>query len=116
MNSETIAAIRLRGSIKMSKKIIDTLKMLNLDKVNTLSIIENTPSNVGMVKKVGSFITWGEASEDTKKMMSGKKFIRLMPKKGGLKSLKKKYPTGSLGYRGDKINELAKEMIQNRNV
>ena len=107
----TIAAIRLRGSRKMSKKNIDTLKMLSLDSVNTLSIIESTPSNIGMVKKVGSFITWGEASEDTKKMMAGKKFIGLKPRKGGLRSIKETYPVGSLGYRGDKINDLIKEMI-----
>lgn len=106
-----IAAIRLRGSIKMGREMRDTLRMLNLDRVNTLSIVEDTPSRIGMVKKAESFITWGEASEDTKKLMAGKKFIRLRPRKGGIKPVKKKYPQGSLGYRGEKINDLIREMI-----
>ncbi|MBI2579950.1 MAG: uL30 family ribosomal protein, partial [Candidatus Aenigmarchaeota archaeon] len=46
-----IAAIRLRGSIKMGREMRDTLRMLNLDRVNTLSIVEDTPSRIGMVKK-----------------------------------------------------------------
>ncbi|MDI6721761.1 MAG: uL30 family ribosomal protein, partial [Candidatus Aenigmarchaeota archaeon] len=62
-----IAAIRLRGSMKVRKDIKDTLRMLNLDRVNTLSIIEITPSNIGMIKKAESFVAWGEISEDLRK-------------------------------------------------
>jgi large subunit ribosomal protein L30 len=40
-----------------------------------------------------------------------KPVFRLMPPKKGHKSIKEHYPKGSLGYWGDKINDLLKRMI-----
>ena len=40
-----------------------------------------------------------------------KKVFRLSPPKKGLKSTRKTFPKGDLGYRGDKINELIERMI-----
>ena len=40
-----------------------------------------------------------------------KKVFRLSPPKKGYKSIKRHYPKGDLGYRGDAINELLKRMI-----
>lgn len=40
-----------------------------------------------------------------------KPFFRLHPPRGGLKSIKKHFPKGDLGYRGDKINDLIKRML-----
>ncbi len=106
-----IAAIRLRGSIKVGKAMLDTMSMLNLDRVNTLSIVDESPSTLGMIKKVENFIAWGEISDDVMKKLSGKKVVRLHPLRGGMKSVKKKYPSGDLGYRGAKINDLIEKMI-----
>lgn len=107
-----IAAIRLRGSIKVGKAILDTMRILKLDRVNTLSIVDDSPSVKGMIKKVENFITWGEISEDAAKKLGGKKVVRLHPLRGGMRSVKKKYPKGDLGYRGAGINELIEKMIQ----
>src|SRR3989344_1405926 len=101
-----IAAIRLRGSIKVGKALLDTMRILKLDRVNTLSIVDDSPSVKGMIKKIDNYITWGEISEDVMKKLGGKKGVRLHPPRGGMKSIKKKYPKGDLGYRGAGINEL----------
>ncbi|MCX8205606.1 MAG: 50S ribosomal protein L30 [Candidatus Micrarchaeota archaeon] len=40
-----------------------------------------------------------------------KKVFRLNPPKGGYKIVKRPFPKGALGYRGDKINALLRRMI-----
>jgi len=40
-----------------------------------------------------------------------KPVFRLHPPKGGYRYIKKQYPTGALGHRGEKINELIRKMI-----
>jgi large subunit ribosomal protein L30 len=40
-----------------------------------------------------------------------KPVFRLTPPKKGHKSIKEHYPKGSLGYWGDKINDLLKRMV-----
>lgn len=112
-----IAVIRMRGEIGTRREIIDTFRMLGLKKLYSVTLIENTPSNIGMVKKVENFAAWGEASEETEKLLENKLHdvrrtsFGLKPPKGGFKSKKLRYPRGSLGYHGDKINDLVKRMV-----
>ena len=106
-----IAVIRLRGSMKMRNDMKSTFRMLSMSGSNTLSVLEKTPSNIGMVKKIENFATWGEISQEMLQKLGGKKVIGLKPPKGGFKSIKKKYPAGDLGYRGDKINQLIERML-----
>lgn len=108
-----MAVIRLRGTVKMRKKIADTLRMLHLDKVNTMVLIDENDSRMGMVKKSGDFVAWGEVSDElvTKLKEQDKKVFHLKPPRGGMKSKKARFPKGNLGYNGEKINELIKKMI-----
>jgi|SRR3989338_5474615 len=105
------AIIRLRGMVKMRKEVLDTFRILSLDTINAMRVMEETPSNKGMLKKVEGFIAWGEVSEETLKKLGGKKVINLKPPKGGFVSIKRKYPNGDIGYRGDKINQLIDRMM-----
>jgi large subunit ribosomal protein L30 len=106
-----MAVIRLRGSIGRKKPILDTMKILNLGRKNTLVIVPNTPVYLGMLKKIRSFVTYGELSKELETKFAGKKIIRLMPPRKGFKSLKNDYPRGDLGYRGEAINDLIKRMM-----
>ncbi|MEM7819826.1 MAG: uL30 family ribosomal protein [Candidatus Aenigmatarchaeota archaeon] len=106
-----LAVIRLRGGIKVNREINDTLKMLKLDKINTMRIIKENPSFLGMIKKVENFVTWGEISQELLDKFGNKKVINLKSPRGGLKSIKKNYPKGDLGYRGTAINDLIKRMM-----
>ncbi len=63
--SGKIAVVRVRGDVDIRRDIRDTLKMLNLKKVNWATIIDPTPTYMGMVQKAKDFITWGEIDEET---------------------------------------------------
>lgn len=122
-----LAIVRVRGMIGLRKEIKDTFKMLNLNKKNHCIILENNPSNLGMIKKVKDFVTWGVIDEETLKLVESKrkeinkkgekvkqKFISLNPpKKGyGRKGIKAPFNiSGALGNRKEKINDLLKRMI-----
>ncbi|MCD6512356.1 MAG: uL30 family ribosomal protein [Thermoplasmata archaeon] len=128
--------VRIRGTINASQEVRDTLKMLNLRRINSCTIIPETPSYKGMLQKVKEYVTWGEASDETikkllernkvenvdeamERLKAGEKLrnitnpcIRLPPPRKGYKSIKKPYTLGgSAGYRGEAINELIGRMI-----
>lgn len=105
-----IAAIRLRGHIKMSREHEDTMKALGLKNTNTLVLLTDSQSTKGMILKVSDFITWGEASKETEEKFKSTP-VGLRPPKGGFRSLKLPFPKGDLGYRGEKINDLIKKMM-----
>ena len=126
--NENIVVVRIRGGINLKSGVKDTLKMLNLHKQNYCTIIKNNSSNVGMVKKVKDFVTWGEIDTETMNALEKrqektkdkdgkeviKKYYRLNPpQKGyGRKGIKVQFNTGgALGYRAEKINDLVKRMI-----
>jgi large subunit ribosomal protein L30 len=115
-----LAIIRIRGSIDIKKDVKDTLKMLNLDKVNSCTIVENTPIIKGMLNKVKDYVTWGSINSESEKMLSKidnstkTNVFRLNPPKGGFerKGVKKSFKIGgALGNRKEKINELIKKMV-----
>jgi len=109
-----IGVIRLRGKINTSKGVNGTMNILGLKRVNTLAVFPESETFNGMIKKIESFVAWGEVSEDVLKLLKekgDKNVFRLNPPKKGLKSIRKAYPRGDLGYRGDKINDLIKRML-----
>ena len=57
------AVIRVRGSVNVSPGIKETLKLLRLDRVNHLVLVK--PEQKGMLKKVQSYVTFGEIDEET---------------------------------------------------
>jgi len=59
------AVIRLKSSRDKKPKMRDTLKMLRLNSVNHCTVIPETPSYEGMLKKVKDLVTWGEIDIDT---------------------------------------------------
>lgn len=114
-----VAVVRVKGEVNLRREVRDTLKMLNLVSKNSCVVLEASPSNTGMIKKVKDYVTWGEIDQETvalleKRRKKGQKFIRLgPPKKGfGRKGVKVPFNVGgALGYRKDKINDLIKRMV-----
>ena len=120
-----IAIIRIRGLVDLKKEIRDTMELLSVFRRNYCVVLENTPSNLGMVKKVKDYVTYGEIDEETLKLMASKKqeknpdgtpkkFFRLNPPRGGFERKGIKTPfsqKGALGYRGAKINDLIRKML-----
>ncbi|MBN1681945.1 50S ribosomal protein L30 [Candidatus Bathyarchaeota archaeon] len=68
-----LLVIRIRGGIDVPKKIEDTLMMLRVDRNNYATLIKNTPSYNGMLKKAKDYITWGEPTLDTIKTILEKR-------------------------------------------
>ena len=125
-----VAVVLVRGRIKIKKVVRDTLDMLRLYNNNFCVIIPQTPTYMGMIKKVSNYVTWGEIDSGTEKEMTEKRgekkageegekgavkpYFRLSPpRKGyGRKGITIPFSKrGALGYRGDKINELIKRML-----
>ena len=109
------AVIRLRGSVNMHIRNKDTLRMLNLHRVNHCVLVPEDGTHKGMLKKVENWVTWGEVNKDTESLLKDTrgngKIFRLSPPSKGFKSTKLHYPKGDLGYRGDAINGLLRRML-----
>jgi large subunit ribosomal protein L30 len=61
--SKKIAVIQIRGVIKTVGTVKDTLTMLKLYNKNYCVVVEATPQNLGMIKKVKDFVTYGEVED-----------------------------------------------------
>jgi len=152
-----LAVLRLRGNVNIAKELEQVFNLLHLNRKNHLTLMKGSPSNVGMIRKIKDYATWGEVSQETisnliekRGLLKGnqrltdekvkeklghnsierlanaiyelktdlwtvpdlKPVFRLRPPKGGFHgSIKKPYPKGELGYRGEKINDLLAKMI-----
>ncbi|MCK5414971.1 MAG: 50S ribosomal protein L30 [Thermoplasmata archaeon] len=61
----TLAVVRVRGIINVKNDIRDTLTMLGLGRVNHCVLISENPQNMGMVRKVKDYVTWGPIDTET---------------------------------------------------
>ncbi len=73
MEQKRIAIIRIHGATNLQGKVKDTLKMLRLYKKHTCVVVPNTPTFMGMLKRVKDLVTWGEVSPETFKKMLEKR-------------------------------------------
>ena len=60
-----LAVVKVRGTISAQREARETLGMLRLGKSNHAVLVRNNPSMKGMLKRVQSYITWGEISKET---------------------------------------------------
>jgi large subunit ribosomal protein L30 len=81
-----ICAVRVRGTVRASLNVRETLQMLRLTRNNYAVLIDNRPSFIGMLRAAQNFITWGEASKETVHML-----IRKKGKLAGNKKLTEEY-------------------------
>ena len=59
------AVVQLRGEVNMQQQTRDTLKMLNLHRVNHCALVPEDDSTTGMIAKVNDFVAFGEPSLET---------------------------------------------------
>ena len=123
--TKNIAVIRIRGLIGVNKKIKDTLNLLRLRKKHVCVVLNNSSSNMGMLRKIKDYTTYGELDKETEQELISKRgkkdkeaklkpFFELAPPKGGFErnGIKKSFQQGGvLGYRASKINDLIKRML-----
>jgi len=68
-----LAVIRIRGEQKIRGDIRDTLTMLRLFRKNYCVILNDTPSNRGMVNKAKDMVTFGLITEELEQEIYEKK-------------------------------------------
>ena len=61
----TYLVIRAEVYRGVTKKIRDTMMMLNLTRVNHATLVPENVTYLGMLKKSKDYITWGEVDADT---------------------------------------------------
>ncbi|MBI4021685.1 MAG: uL30 family ribosomal protein [Candidatus Aenigmarchaeota archaeon] len=107
------AIVRIRATVNRNQRIEDTLRMLGLHRANRCALHPDTPTVRGMIRKVENWVTWGEVDRELEKTLEarGGRNIRLPPPSRGYRSMKFMFPKGSLGYRGEKINDLLRRMV-----
>ena len=59
------AIVQVRGVVNTRRDIKETLKMLRLHHINHCVLIQDTPENLGMIRKVKDYIAYGEVDAET---------------------------------------------------
>lgn len=99
-----IAVIRLRSAIGLREEAKDTLKLLNLTRVNHAVIVDTRSSYRGMLQKAKDAITWGEINAPT--------LARLLRKRGRLEGERRLTDAHVIRHTQFKtIDEFAKAII-----
>jgi len=102
---ELYFAVRIRGSPGMKRKILDTLKMLRMHKVNHGVLIWGQKSQMGMLNKCKDYIAYGKIKENT--------LLRLLRVRGrivGNKPLTEEHIKNLTKYRT--MKEFAKALLK----
>ena len=98
-------AVRIRGAPGMNGKILDTLKMLRMHKVNHGVLIWGVESYIGMLYKCKDYIAYGEINEIT--------LLRLLRARGrieGNKPLTEEHIKNLTSYKS--MKEFANALLQ----
>ncbi len=67
------AVIRIRGSIKVKKKINHAMELMRLFRVNHLVLIPETKQSRKMFEKAQDYLTFGEINKETLEKMISKR-------------------------------------------
>jgi large subunit ribosomal protein L30 len=101
------AVVRVRGIVNVKPDIKHTLKLLNLTRTNHCALIEEKPSNKGMLQIAKDYVTWGEIEKDVLSEL-----IISRGKLEGDKNLTDDYLKSATSY--DSIDKLSKAIIENK--
>ena len=94
-----LAIVLVRGIVGLPQPVKDTLLLLKLNRKNHCVVVENNPVNLGMVKKVKDYVTWGEINDETFNELVDKRGVEFNTR---LNDTKKKYTYKTLEINGKK--------------
>ncbi len=67
MTGKTLFVVRIRGGVDAQKTVEATLTMLRMERNNYATILRESPSYTGMLRKAKDYLTWGEPNVETVK-------------------------------------------------
>lgn len=73
MEKKCLLAIRIRGGVNASTRVEDTLRMLRLDRNMASTLLDDRPEFKGMLQKTKDYVTWGEPTVDTIRLLLEKR-------------------------------------------
>ncbi len=73
MDRKCLLAIRIRGGVNASHRVEDTMRMLRMDRNNTSTLLDDRPEYLGMLQRAKDYITWGEPTEETVRLVLEKR-------------------------------------------
>ncbi len=73
MAPRTLFVVRIRGGVDAQKTVEATLTMLRMERNNYATILKESPSYTGMLRKVKDYVTWGEPTAETLKLLLEKR-------------------------------------------
>jgi large subunit ribosomal protein L30 len=68
-----LAVIRIRGVSDINREINETMSMLRLHRNCHATLIDNRPAYLGMLQKAQNYLTWGEVTAETLKLLLTKR-------------------------------------------
>ena len=101
------AVVRVRGKVNIKPDTKHTLQLLNLTRTNHCVIIEEKPSNKGMLLVAKDYVTWGEIDKDVLT-----KLITSRGKLEGDKKLTDDYIKSATSY--DSIDKLSQAIMDKK--
>ncbi len=99
------AIVRLRGTVNTKPGIKDTLKMLNLHRINHCVVVPENVHYKGMIQKVKDYVAWGEVDENVLATLLGNR-----GKLSGNRRLNEQYIRENTSYKD--LNEFASAVCQ----
>lgn len=99
-----LAVIRVRGKVHLRKDISDTMKLMNLTRINHCVVVPSTPQYMGMINKAKDYITYGEISPEIMNKLLSKRGMLM-----GNKKLTDNYISKNTKYKS--IEELSKNIV-----
>ncbi len=69
MAAKTLFVVRIRGGVDARKTVEATLTMLRMERNNYATILKESPSYLGMLRKAKDYVTWGEPTVETVKLV-----------------------------------------------
>src|SRR3989449_1091310 len=73
LSKNPILAVRLRGTASDNPDVQRTMESLKLERTFQARLLENTPSNLGMLRSAKVLVAWGEVSPDLLGRVLGKR-------------------------------------------
>ncbi|PIN96511.1 hypothetical protein COX86_02770 [Candidatus Micrarchaeota archaeon CG_4_10_14_0_2_um_filter_60_11] len=107
MQMSKIIVIRVRGINGVKRDARMGMLQLGLNRKHSCAILDS--KDAGMLERVKDYVTWGEADEDSMKLIKSKHMRLHPPVKGWKASIKRGGKGGALGKRAD-LKELLKRM------
>ncbi len=120
LGEKKLAAVRVRGDVRLSPDVRKTLDLLRMRKRHVCIVVNDEASVRGMFQLVKDYVAYGEMDEETYALLESKRksttpqVYHLHPPRGGYprKGIKMSYPDGgALGNWGKDIGKLIRKML-----